>query len=113
MKDQEKSLLIAKLNQPMQLKELESLQGYLNNQLEKMGISVLVVDSSVEPQLHQPISALVDVIKAQTEAINNLVGSNIAILDELVAQNSQLEEEQEQPNSPRSLDDYEVESESM
>ncbi|WP_194665412.1 hypothetical protein, partial [Vibrio anguillarum] len=78
MKDQEKSLLIAKLNQPIPMKELKSLQEYLNDQLEKMGISVLVVDSSVEPQLHQPISALVDVIKAQTEAINNLVGSNIA-----------------------------------
>ncbi|MVB41263.1 hypothetical protein D6V39_02425 [Vibrio cholerae] len=33
-----------------------------------------------------PISELVEAIKNQTEAINNLVGSNIAILDEFLAQ---------------------------
>ncbi|WP_158138666.1 hypothetical protein [Vibrio metschnikovii] len=86
MSAQEKSLLIAKLNHPISVEKLADLQSYLSKQVKHLGIEALVVDSSIEPEYHQPISELVEVIKSQTEAINNLVGSNIAILDELVAQ---------------------------
>lgn len=93
------AVLIARANVPMRMDELEKLQAYLNKQVEHLGIKAIVTDSSVETQLHQPISELVDAIKAQTEAINQLAASNIEILDQLIPEN---EHEKERPES---LDD--------
>ncbi|WP_167363652.1 hypothetical protein [Vibrio injensis] len=107
MSAQEKSLLIAKLNHPVSMEKLADLQSCLNKQVKHLGIDTLVFDSSIEPEYHQPISELVEAIKAQTEAINNLVGSNIAILDELIDQHSDLEDEPQKLAS--SFDDTEPE----
>ncbi|MFA0901922.1 hypothetical protein [Vibrio cholerae] len=65
---------------------MNEIHEYLKKHVENLGMDLLVVDAQTEPQVHQPISELVEAIKNQTEAINNLVGSNIAILDELLAQ---------------------------
>ncbi|GHX81344.1 hypothetical protein VCSRO160_2074 [Vibrio cholerae] len=97
-------LLIARLNVPMSIDDIEKLQSYLNKQVEHLGIKAIVTDSSVETQLHQPISELVGAIKAQTEAINQLVASNIEILDQLIPEN---ENEQERPESFDDLDSSE------
>ncbi|EGR0073188.1 TPA: hypothetical protein NIK62_000156 [Vibrio cholerae] len=86
MSESKKSLLIAKINRNLKLEQMNEIHEYLKYHLENLGIDLLVVDDKVEPQFHQPISELVEAIKNQTEAINNLVGSNIAILDELLAQ---------------------------
>ena len=79
-------MLIAKINQNLKLEQMNEIHEYLKKHVEHLGMDLLVVDAQVEPQVHQPISELVEAIKNQTEAINNLVGSNIAILDELLAQ---------------------------
>ncbi|ENV1281900.1 hypothetical protein ACE25E_002538 [Vibrio cholerae] len=86
MSESKKSLLIAKINQNLKLEQINEIHEYLKKHVEHLGMDLLVVDAQVEPQVHQPISELVEAIKNQTEAINNLVGSNIAILDELLAQ---------------------------
>ncbi|WP_187372687.1 hypothetical protein [Vibrio cholerae] len=86
MSESKKSLLIAKLNQNLKLQQMEEIHDYLKKHVESLGMDLLVVGPQVDTEFHQPISELVEAIKNQTEAISNLVGSNIAILDELLAQ---------------------------
>ncbi|MBJ6924422.1 hypothetical protein VYI99_13345 [Vibrio cholerae] len=106
MSESKKSLLIAKLNQNLKLEQMNEIHEYLKKHVENLGMDLLVVDAQVEPQVHQPISELVEAIKNQTEAINNLVGSNIAILDELIAQGEAEPNESDEDllANPQSLD---------
>ncbi|EKZ9178155.1 hypothetical protein RFA54_001610 [Vibrio vulnificus] len=105
MSESKKPLLIAKINQNLKLEQMNEIHEYLKNHLENLGIDLLVVNDKVEPQYHQPISELVDAIKAQTEAINQLALSNIEILDQLIPE--QVDEQDEESGKdiePQSLD---------
>lgn len=95
----EKPLLIIKSSRAIPSDSQELVKKYLDD----LGIkSIFVGDAEV--QYHQPISELVDAIKAQTEAINQLVASNIEILDQLIPEN---ECEKERPESFDDLDSSE------
>ncbi|HDZ9226500.1 TPA: hypothetical protein RUZ17_002952 [Vibrio cholerae] len=84
MNESKKPLLIVKLNQNLTEKQKSDIYGRLESLVDGFGFSLEVSDQKQDKE--DPISELVEAIKNQTEAINNLVGSNIAILDELLSQ---------------------------
>ncbi|RBM30498.1 hypothetical protein [Vibrio tarriae] len=84
MNESKKPLLKVKLNQNLTEKQKAEIYERLEYLVDGFGFSLEVSDQ--EQDKEDPISELVEAIKNQTEAINNLVGSNIAILDELLAQ---------------------------
>ncbi|WP_146030018.1 hypothetical protein [Vibrio vulnificus] len=100
----EKPLLILSSSRTMSIDSVERLRSHLDKKLSELGVDyVFVGDSQV--QYHQPISDLVDAIKAQTEAINQLALSNIEILDQLIPE--QVDEQDEESGKdiePQSLD---------
>ncbi|EGQ8491876.1 hypothetical protein EFU53_003288 [Vibrio cholerae] len=84
MNESKKPLLKVKLNQNLTEKQKTEIYERLEYLVDGFGFSLKVYGQ--EQDKEEPISELVEAIKNQTEAINNLVGSNIAILDELLAQ---------------------------
>ncbi|EGQ9962464.1 hypothetical protein FWP57_13390 [Vibrio cholerae] len=84
MNESKMPLLKVKLNRNLTEKQKSEIYEMLEYRINGFGFSLEVSDQ--EQDKEDPISELVEAIKNQTEAINNLVGSNIAILDELLAQ---------------------------
>ncbi|ENM3784684.1 hypothetical protein V9N53_001975 [Vibrio cholerae] len=84
MNESKKPLLKVKLNQNLTEKQKAEIYERLEYLVDGFGFSLEVYGQDQDKE--EPISELVEAIKNQTEAINNLVGSNIAILDELLAQ---------------------------
>ncbi|EPP5809452.1 hypothetical protein ACUT0J_001796 [Vibrio vulnificus] len=96
----EKPLLIIKSSRAIPTDSQELVKKYLDD----LGINSIFVGDA-EVQYHQPISELVDAIKAQTDAINQLVLSNIEILDQLMPdQENQKENDDDADIEPPSLD---------
>lgn len=87
MSEPEKSLLIVKLTEAFPLDVVDQLSFHLNDTAEKLDFKCVLLPYGTDAEYHQPISALVDAIKQQTEAIQNLALSNMAIVDELAAAN--------------------------
>ncbi|HAS6095376.1 TPA: hypothetical protein I7145_12085 [Vibrio vulnificus] len=100
----EKPLLIIKSTNRLSPEFAERLRSHFDKKLGELGINyVFVGDADV--QYHQPISELVDAIKAQTDAINQLALSNIEILDQLIPeQENQKENDDDADVEPPSLD---------
>lgn len=90
----EKPLLIIKSSRAIPINSAEQIKAYLDN----LEINCVFVGDA-DAQYHQPISDLVDAIKEQTAAINQLVASNIEILDQLIP------EEVNEKEKPESFDD--------
>ncbi|HFQ4860109.1 TPA: hypothetical protein ACGUTL_001064 [Vibrio vulnificus] len=96
----EKPLLIIKSSRAIPTDSQELVKKYLDD----LGINSIFVGDA-EVQYHQPISELVDAIKAQTDAINQLALSNIEILDQLIPeQENQKENDDDADVEPPSLD---------
>ncbi|MCJ0804042.1 hypothetical protein [Vibrio vulnificus] len=95
----EKPLLIIKSSRAIPTDSQKLVKKYLDD----LDINSIFVGDA-EVQYHQPISELVDAIKAQTDAINQLVLSNIEILDQLIS---------EQENQKENDDDVDVEPPSL
>ncbi|RZQ02601.1 hypothetical protein D8T65_10305 [Vibrio vulnificus] len=96
----QKPLLIIKSSRAIPIDSAEQIKSYLDN----LDIDCVFVGDA-DAQYHQPISDLVDAIKAQTEAINQLALSNIEILDQLIPE--QVDEQDEESGKdiePQSLD---------
>lgn len=85
MNTQEKSLLIVKPTVPMSMERMAEMQDRINLGLKDLNVACVICNTESDVEFHQPISALVDAMTHQTQAINNLVASNIAILDEMVS----------------------------
>lgn len=82
-----KSLLIVKLTDHFSTESVGEIVDSLKEYADHLGFNCVVLPKGTDSEYHQPISALVDAIKQQTEAIQNLAASNMAIVDELAAAN--------------------------
>ncbi|WPC72934.1 hypothetical protein [Vibrio porteresiae] len=85
MSVQEKSLLIVKLTTPLTLEQTDEIQDRINRGLADLNVACVICPLESEIQFHQPIGELIDALKNQTVALNNLASSNIAIVDEISA----------------------------
>ncbi|HFQ5326193.1 TPA: hypothetical protein ACGUOR_002123 [Vibrio vulnificus] len=100
----EKPLLIIRSTNHISPPHAEKLRSYFDKKFGELGINHVFIGDA-EAQYHQPISELVDAIKAQTDAINQLVLSNIEILDQLIPeQENQKENDDDADAEPPSLD---------
>ncbi|HFQ5056248.1 TPA: hypothetical protein ACGU7J_001629 [Vibrio vulnificus] len=100
----EKPLLIIRSTNHISPTHAEALRSHFDKKLGELGINYVFIGDA-EAQYHQPISELVDAIKAQTDAINQLALSNIEILDQLIPeQENQKENDDDADVDPPSLD---------
>lgn len=85
MSVQEKSLLIVKPTVPLTLEQTDQIQDRINRGLADLNVACVICPLESEIQFHQPIGELIDALKNQTSALNNLASSNVAIVDEIAA----------------------------
>ncbi|CAI3795815.1 hypothetical protein [Rheinheimera sp. MM224] len=85
MNEPEKPLLVIKLNQPLSPDRMASIKNHVQT---LTGFPCLIVDADTVVELHHPtMQPLIDAISKQTDAINKLADSNMAIVDEIAGMN--------------------------
>lgn len=97
----EKGIIVLKAAGTMTAEERRQLSDYAQSVSERCGYNAVVADDSVTAHVHPPISDLVDAIRQQTAAIQQLADSNAALIHAM-AEAEGMDDEGMEP--PRYLD---------